>query len=116
MKHKSGWGDWVAVIVGSIFIIRGSEAVLRLIRAGERVKETRQELVEAKKTNEELRAKLDEVNSNEFVEREAREKLGYGREGEVILILPEQKTDGTKENNTNVKPVWKMWWDLYIKI
>lgn len=85
--------------------------------SGDRLKDVKRELTLAEARNEELKRRLAEVKSPEFVEREAREKLGYGKEGEVIVILPEQtKSESSFAKATADKPNWQKWWDLYIGI
>ena len=116
MMTKVKWKDWIWVTLGVLLAVRTGGVVWRLYKAGERVNEAKLELSEASRVNGELKAKLDEVNSPEFVEREAREKLGYGREGEVILLLPEQERESSYAKATEDKPNWRKWWDLYIRI
>lgn len=90
--------------------------VVRLYLAGNRVKEAQRQLDVAKAKNEQLTKWLAEVNSPEFVEREAREKLGYGKEGEVMVILPVAKEQSSFAKASADKPNWRKWWDLYVRI
>ena len=87
--------------------------------------ETRQQLEAAKAENRRLQTKLEEVQTDEFVEKEAREKLGYGREGETVLILPKQDNAqgpvmpaGRQVLSTQEPeiPNWRKWWKLYVRI
>lgn len=96
--------------------VRTAQNVWRLWRAGDRVTEAKQALVEAQAENQQLQARLAEVQSDEYVEKEAREKLGYGREGEVILLLPKGEQAGLKEVREEKKPNWEQWWEAYIRI
>jgi len=45
-------------------------------------------LQKTKEENENLKRQLARVESKEYIEEEARNKLNMGREGEMILILP----------------------------
>ena len=105
------------VIVGGLVVmaIRTGQNVWRLWRAGDRVSEAKEALVVAQEENSRLQAQLEEASSPEFVEREARDKLGYGREGEVILLLPEQELESVRAGEQE-RPNWKKWWDVYIRI
>lgn len=60
-----------------------------------RIGNLREEFEAAKEKNRKLEEALEEVGSLEFVEKEAREKLGMVRVGEKVLILP--KKEGEKE-------------------
>lgn len=114
MKKK--WQGWLIAVLGLALAVRTGSNVWTLYTSGNRLKETRQELVSAKTRNEELTLKLAEVKSPEYIEREAREKLGYGKEGEVILIMPEVIEQSSFARATEDKPNWRKWWDLYIGI
>ena len=85
MRARLKLGGWVAV-VGMVLAIRSGLSVWRLYRAGERVKAARVELGVAGARNEELKKRLVEVQSPGWLEREAREKLGLGKPGEVVVI------------------------------
>lgn len=107
--------EWVVVVILGLMAVRTGQNVVRLWRAGERVTEAEQSLAEARSENERLQARLTEVKSEEFIEKEAREKLGFGREGEVILILPEHEGgNGEDKKDQAGSANWKKWWDLYI--
>lgn len=116
MKVKTK--GWIILVLGLIMAGQTGRNVVRLYQAGNRVKEAQKQLEGAKAKNEQLTKRLAEVNSPEFVEREAREKLGYGKEGEVMVILPDQDQKGRSSfaKATEDLPNWKRWWDLYVRI
>lgn len=117
------WVEWLAVGLGLLLAIRTGASVLRLWKAGDRVKTAQAELELTQVENLKLKGQVAYSQSDEFVEREARDKLGLGREGEVILILPEQSESSLKSQVSNpkseiedIRPNWKKWWDLYLRI
>lgn len=115
---KARWRDWIVVGLGVALAARTGGNVWRLYKAGERVKEAQAELAQATEENQQLRVRLEEVRSQEFLESQARERLGYGREGEVILVAPEP-SEGNKKNGGGEgggKPNWKRWWEVYIGV
>ncbi|HBC73168.1 hypothetical protein A2379_03775 [Candidatus Amesbacteria bacterium RIFOXYB1_FULL_47_13] len=123
--RKSGWKGWILIILGSVTAVRTGMNVYRLWQRGGRVGETRQQLEAAKAENRRLQTKLEEVQTDEFVEKEAREKLGYGREGETVLILPKQDNAqgpvmpaGRQVLSTQEPeiPNWRKWWKLYVRL
>jgi len=68
----------------------------------------------------ELKAELKYRKTNEFVEKEARDKLMMAFPGEVMLVIP--KTETAKDilgsstintTNQNQTPLWKQWIDLF---
>ncbi|OGD10107.1 hypothetical protein A2395_04095 [Candidatus Amesbacteria bacterium RIFOXYB1_FULL_47_9] len=75
----------------------------------------------AKAENEELKTRLDYVRSPEFVEKEVKERFGWGRPGEEILIIEQQEMSNVQYSIPSgsyekQEPNWKKWWDLYIKL
>ncbi len=72
------------------------------------------ELAREKAKNEELKQKLSEVQSPQFIEKEAREKLGMARVGETVVLLDKSQAanlnDQTKTENI---PNWQKWRKLF---
>ncbi len=59
------------------------------------LKRAENEVDELREDNIELVIGLDDVNSDEFIEAEVRDRLNYGRDGEVQLIIEEDLVDRT---------------------
>jgi cell division protein FtsB len=113
MRKK--WASWVVLILGVVMVFRVGGNVVRLWKAGRWVEEATQSVKEAQEENQRLKAKLGEVQTPEFMEREAREKLGYGREGEIVLVMPDEQNSkseilSSKEDEAN----WVRWRQLYL--
>ena len=106
----------VVLVVGLLLAGRLCLNLWRLTKAGDQVTEAEAKLEQVKKEQEELKTKLAYAQSPEFIEREAREKLGYGREGEIIVILPKNEGSDSQLQAVGTTPVWRQWWDLYIGI
>lgn len=113
MKKKKIWA-FLALGVGIIIAVNSIGNILKLSAAGSRLTEADQILAEKMAENTTLKARLEEVKSDEFVEREARNKLGMVREGETLVVLPQVEpdmplTEATEGQDSN----WKRWWKLY---
>ena len=67
--------------------------------------------------NRRLQSELEYAQSPEFIEQEARNRLGLGREGETVVLMPNDKlqmTNEKTEDKTAVNlPNWKKWWRLF---
>ncbi len=79
------------------------------------IKLTQDKLEKAKEQNESLKRKLAEVESQEYIEREARNKLNRGKEGEIVLILPSispiiEPTPTPIDTSAN----WQRWVKLFM--
>jgi cell division protein FtsB len=57
--------------------------------------------------NSSLQNQLNESQTPFFIEKEARDKLGYQRPGEVLYLVEEENA-GQAEIQAK-KPVWKQW-------
>lgn len=102
------------IIVILLFAIKNSFSSLSGLSSGkERLTDLQRTLQKEKKENAYLKERLSYVQSDQFVEEEAREKLGLVKEGEYIVIAP-PPTDKVKEDETiDTRPNWKKWWELF---
>jgi len=88
------------------------------------VSERKLVLEKTKSENERLKRELAEAQTPEYIEAQAREKLNMVKEGEKIVLMPNQSIgnagdlvlplnenngDNSQENIAN----WKKWWRLF---
>jgi hypothetical protein len=59
-----------------------------LLGKGDAIKEEQKHVDSLKTEQERLKAIKETVDSQEFVEKEARDKLGLAKSGETVLVLP----------------------------
>lgn len=73
-----------------------------------------QTLENEKKKNQQLKAKLEEVENAEFIETEARNKLFLVKPGEQEVIIPDELVE-KKEVKKSEKKVenWEKWFSLF---
>lgn len=116
-REESRGKGWLLIALLILASIKIGSNVVRLYKVGGTVKEAEKQLEEAKIENAELERKLVMVQTPEYMERLAREKLGYGFAGEEVLVLPEQN-DGDKRSvigdQGRQEPNWKQWRKLYL--
>lgn len=115
-KTGSGWVWWVGAVLGVLVAGKTAGNISRLLRVQGMVGRDKEEVAATKTENDALKQKLAEVQTPEFVEREAREKLGLGREGERVVILPEEKQVESGELKVESGKVgnWRLWRKLYL--
>ncbi len=106
------------IVVGiSLFVVVSlSQSVWRLWKKQDFVGEREMALVQEKALNAKLKQEFEEAQTPEFVEREAREKLGMTREGETIVILPKSQIPNPNDQEKQKEPLisnWKKWWRLF---
>lgn len=59
-----------------------------------------------------LKQQLYFSNTEEFIEIQAREKLGMVKPGEKIVIVPLKQEETTNTIEFDNTPNWKKWWSL----
>ena len=109
---------FIIIVIASVFVINNLvRSIYTLWQKQHLLGEAQQELQEEKKRNKTLREQLKQVESPEYVEKEARNKLFLVRPGESQIILPQGKT-ATLEASSNPssrssEPNWKQWWNIF---
>lgn len=109
----------IAILIFALcLIVSLSRDIINLIQKEEEIEGSQLEVEELEVKNEELKKQLEYVKSAEFLEKEAREKLGLAREGETVVILPENIEEIIGANQSQISenqemPNWKRWLNLF---
>jgi cell division protein FtsB len=106
---------WAVLIIGIIITVRLINNITRLVNVGGRVTQEEKKLADAQLLNKQLKESLLEVQTPQFMEREAREKLGYGKPGEVVLVIPDNLNPKSvnQGSKSDEEPNWVKWRKLY---
>lgn len=89
----------LTITVVGLFIIYGSSRnILELWQQKQRVWKIQKEVKELEVKEAELKKKLEYYNSEEYVEKMAREKLLLQREGETVILLPSEQNQDQSLN------------------
>jgi cell division protein FtsB len=113
----------LTIIAVGLFIIYGSSRnILELWQQKQRVWKIQKEVKELEAKEAELKKKLEYYSSDEYVEKTAREKLLLQKEGETVILLPEQNRIQTSDSrfqvlekeNKQIKPsIWERLRDIF---
>ncbi len=114
MKHNKL--AWLIIAAGLFIAARQSLNIWKLWKSGEQVRIAQNQVKQAERENQQLRDRLAQIDNPEFIEKEARDKLGFAKEGETILVLPPVNQITQPTSPSDDRPSWKQWWDLYIRI
>lgn len=69
-----------------------------------------------KQENQRLKSALSYSQTQEFIEKEARDKLFMIKEGEQKVLIPEESNNGDVDESIDKNdPNWKKWWSLFFK-
>ncbi len=108
---------FLVILIGSLFIIQSLvRSIYALWQKHDLLVRSETELKHQKKENEELKHKLDAVQSLTFIEQEARNKLFLQKPGESRVLVDERLMQAVasqaaekKEHRSN----WQAWWELF---
>jgi cell division protein FtsB len=108
----------VIFLVGLGTAVRLALGVVRLAQSGRRIDVTQKELAEAKEENSRLKNELQRVSGDTYILGEAKEKLGLGEKGEVVVILPQEQIDSSQLPISDQVKVanWRLWWNKWVRI
>ncbi len=106
---------WALLIVVLAIIISMGRNALGLFDRRDQIKEARERVEELEREQAQLLELKEKVESPEFVEKEAREKLGLAKPGEVVVVLPSEDIlrrlapKIEEEEFVEALPIWKRW-------
>src|SRR3989344_7028860 len=87
----------ISIVIGILIVLILSlnliGQIINTLKSGERIDQATEKLHQLETENKELKNRLEEVKSSDFIEAEARNKLGLAKEGEIIVIIPDETID-----------------------
>lgn len=107
----------VGVIVSLIVYQLGNQ-IYTSFKAGDKLTSSLDKLHGLEVKNKELKSKLKQIKSPEYVEKVARDKLGLAREGETVVVIPQEKIEavlGTKKGEEPRLPNPLGWLKVFFK-
>ncbi len=106
----------ILIILVLLFVIRNIVvSITALLQNEHTLTSLQNQLKEKKQEQAFLHERLEFVQSDKFIEEEAREKLNLVKDGEYIILLPsppEQSNDVKSLERSD--PNWKKWWGLFM--
>lgn len=98
-----------------ILIVTLSRSIISVWQKRDVIREREETLAKIEAENEALKKRLALSQSPDYIEREAREKLGLTRPGESVVLMP-PATEAAKlleELLPKPLPNWRQWWRLF---
>lgn len=78
------------------------------------ISQAQKELSFQKQENQRLKSALSYSQTQEFIEKEARDKLFMVKEGEQKVLIPKESEDSDQNSLYGAyDPNWKKWWKLF---
>jgi cell division protein FtsB len=113
------YSNIVFIAISLLMLVSLVRNIVKVKEAKDRLKEKEGYIEKIRKENEELSQRVDTFKSEEFIEKQLRDKLGLAKEGEIIIILPDKETitkfapNDEKEEEILPDPNWKKWLNLF---
>lgn len=113
---------YIVLIVSLFLIFSISRSILGLLQKGKTLDEAKERVDALEEEQAKLLEMREVVESEEFVEREAREKLGLAKPGEVIVILPSDDIlrkfapKFEEEEFVEERPIWERWARMFFEL
>ncbi len=118
VKFKSvlGYTIWFLIVLLLISTVRN---IGRVINIRKQVEVERQKVEKMQADNVKLQVQIAEAQGQDFIEKQIRNKLGLTKEGEAMVVLPDESIvrslapSLTSEEETLPDPNWKKWEKLF---
>lgn len=111
MVKKIGLG--LIILIALLLAYNLVNQIYDAVKSGERLSQEAEQVYQLEAGNKELKKKLAEIKSPQFIEEQARNKLGFGKIGETVVIIPEEKIRqilGASESAQQARlPNWLGW-------
>jgi cell division protein FtsB len=105
------------VIVVAMVLISFGRIMWIGYELGQRAEEIRGEIVQLEDENQQLQAELEYLMTDEAAEELAREKLGWARPGDTVLVVSSEGSEPVSAAKpaplarpTPEDPIWQRWW------
>ena len=113
----------IILIAGGIFVLFFAYNLITQISdavsSSERLSQQAETVYKLEAKNKELRKKLSKIQSPQFIEQQARDKLGMSKPGETIIIIPQEKLKQILGASSSAEPArlpnWLGWVKVFLK-
>lgn len=107
----------IALIVSLFFINNLTRSIFNLWQKQSLLEREKKELLKTKEENKRLKEQLSYVQSLEFIEEQARNKLLLLKPEEQRILISNNLTaatqSGKKRTEEKKEANWKKWWELF---
>ena len=111
---KKSLFNLVVIIIGSLIVVGLSRNIIRLLKSEKKVDEARLEVTQLETEQKELVERKAYLESDEFIEEQARNKLNMSQEGEQIVILPQEiGNNHASEVTSQELPPYRQWLQVF---
>lgn len=108
----------VLIGISGLLFVNSARSVMTAYNRSLLLQQAEDEVNALRIENLKLTEKKDEMMEDSYVEEEARNRMIYVKDGEIVIVLPETGQEsvlGEKEDDLNVydnEGGWRRWWSL----
>jgi cell division protein FtsB len=112
-----GYAVWGLMLVLALSL---AKSISRANEIRNQIRDEESKIIKIQAENDKLAEKLTQAQSPNFIEKEVRDKLGLGKEGESVVVLPDPEVLKRLapvipvEADILPDPNWKKWMKLFI--
>lgn len=113
------YSNYLLIFIFLLMLASLIRNILRVVESNKRIEKIQGRVEKLKKENEELEEKLAVTKSEKYIEEQLRDKLGLAKEGEIVIVLPDEKILETlapsleEEEESLPDPNWKKWLKMF---
>jgi cell division protein FtsB len=113
------YSNYILMAIFCLMLISLTRNIFKIRTVRDRLTETEGRIEKLKSENEVLGEKLDTFKSDEYIEKQLRDKLGLAKEEEIIIVLPDEETIRKfapkieEEEGILPDPNWEKWLKLF---
>lgn len=119
LKIKSilKWGILLLSLLLGLSLVK---SIAKIVGSNQKIVDEQLAVTELEKEHEDLVRQLQAVKTSQFIETQARDKLGLAKKGEIVLVLPDEATLKSlapkikEEKFTLPAPIWQKWLKLFM--
>jgi len=116
LSSLTNYAVWLFILLLVVSTVRNIGKVMSI---REEIKSEKQRIFKMEAENRALQAQVAMTQDPQFVETEIRNKLGLVKEGETIVVLPDEETlrklapTAKMSEDLLPPPIWKKWVNLF---
>ncbi len=106
----------IAILVVFFLAYKLFSQILYALKSEDRLTSAAEVVYRLENKNKQLQEKLSEIQSPQFIEQQARNKLGLSKKGETVVIIPEEKLKlvlGSSQSAVVRLPNWLGWFRVF---
>jgi cell division protein FtsB len=119
MARVKAYFGYLFTLVFVLLLVSFARNIVKIDAARKKVGEAEERVEKLREENQKLEEAVQAVKTEEFVEGQLRDKLGLAKEGETVLVLPDEELlrklapKQPEDEELLPDPIWRKWYKLF---